>query len=126
MERSPLLSALCLLSFTGNSMACLVYLSAALFNQSATTLIGKWSSVHDTSGLTVPYFLIFALLNALSFAGVYNMWKLHKKGYWIYLASRISILIIPVIWLGTGAFSMVAFLFALLFAVLYANEMRKL
>jgi hypothetical protein len=122
-KRSPLLEALCILSFAGNGIAILMYLIAALWNQPARQWIMEWSSMYDVSRYTSIYFLIFTLLYVLSFIGVLKMWRLKKTGFLLYFVSQTSILFLPSAWQGKPVFSSVVVIFTLLFTILYAWEL---
>jgi hypothetical protein len=125
-KRSPLLEALCILSFAGNGIAMLVFLIAAVWNQPARQWIKEWSSMYDVSGYTQVYFLIFTFLYTLSFIGVLQMWKLKKTGFLFYFASQTTILFLPSLWLGKPVFSSVVIIFTILFIVLYAREIFRI
>lgn len=122
-KRSTLLEALCILSFAGNGIAFLAYLSASVFNRGAVKWIREWSSQYDISVLTPVYFLAFALLYAISFVGVLSMWKLKRSGFWLYLFSQSAILLLPSVWFREPVFPSVVVIFTLLFIVLYAKEL---
>ena len=92
-----MLEALCLLSFTGNGLAFLAYILIALFFRKAAPWIIKAGSVPEHLTLSAEYFLIFGLLFAVSFFGVYKMWNMHKPGFYIYLAARIAIIFYPLV-----------------------------
>jgi hypothetical protein len=125
-KRSPLLEALCILSFAGNGIAILIYLIAAVWNEPARQWIREWSSMYDVSGYTSIYFLIFTLLYALSFIGVLQMWRLKKTGFFFYFASQVAILFLPSLWLGKPVYSSVVIIFTILFTVLYARELLRI
>jgi hypothetical protein len=125
-RRSPLLQALCILSFTGNVIGFLLYLSAAVLNREVRILISEISDTRETSPYTVLYFLIFALLYALSFTGVWKMWHLKKIGFLCYMFSQFAILALPFIWPGNQAFSSVAVIFTVLFVFLFGIQMKKI
>jgi hypothetical protein len=125
-KRSPLLEALCILSFAGNSIALAMYLVATVWNQPARQWIKEWSSMYDVSGYTSIYFLIFTFLYALSFTGVLQMWRMKKTGFLIYFASQTTILFLPSLWMGKPVFSSVVIIFTILFIALYAREIFRI
>jgi hypothetical protein len=125
-KRSPLLEALCILSFAGNGIAIAIYLVAAVWNQPARQWIKEWSSMYDVSGYTSVYFLIFTLLYVLSFIGVLWMWRLKKTGFLFYISSQIAIMFLPSLWMGKPVFSSVVIIFTILFIVLYARVYLKM
>jgi hypothetical protein len=126
LKRSPLLEALCILSFAGNGIAIGIYLVATVWNQPARQWIKEWSSMYDVSGYTSIYFLIFTTLYALSFIGVIKMWRLKKTGFLFYIASQTAILFLPSLWLGKPVFSSVVIIFTVLFILLYALEFLRI
>jgi hypothetical protein len=126
VTRSPLLKALCILSFTGNGFGFLLYLTAAIMNQNAREWIGELSSLHDTSRLTPVYFSLFSLFYVVSFIGVWKMWNVKKTGFLYYSFSQLAILVLPLIWIGSQAFSSVVLIFTVLFVTLFGIQMKKL
>jgi hypothetical protein len=125
-KRSPLLEALCILSFAGNGIAIAIYLVAAVWNQPARQWIKEWSSMYDVSGFTSIYFLIFTLLYSVSFIGVLKMWHLQKSGFFFYFVSQAAILFLPSVWMGKPVFSSISIIFTVLFVVLYAREYLRM
>jgi hypothetical protein len=125
-KRSPLLEALCILSFAGNGIAIVMYLIATVWNQPARQWIREWSSMYDVSGFTYKYFLIFTFLYALSLFGVLQMWHKKNTGFLFYIASQIVLMFLPSLWAGKPVFSSVVIIFTILFIVLYAREFLKL
>jgi len=126
INRKPLLTALCILSFAGNGIAFLVYLFAAILNRQAREYIGAVGSVSDKTKPTPLYFGLFALLYAISFFSVVRMWNLKRAGFAGYFAAQTAILFLPVVWPGAQAFSSVAVIFTLLFLVLYGISMQRI
>jgi hypothetical protein len=122
-KRSPLLEALCILSFAGNGIAIGMYLIATVWNQPAREWIKEWSSIFDVTRLTTSYFLIFTILYAFSFFGVLMMWRLKKKGFLLYVISQTAILFLPSFWQGKPVFTSVVIIFTVLFIALYASEL---
>jgi hypothetical protein len=118
--RSPLLEALCILSFTGNGIAIFIYLSAAIWNPIAQDLIREWSSMNDVSHLTSVCFLLFTLLYVISLCGVVLMWRLIKPGFFFYAVSQVGILALTAHWPGMQMVSSVQYIFTALFISLYA------
>jgi hypothetical protein len=125
-KRSPLLEALCILSFAGNGVAILIYLIATVWNQPVRQWIKEWSSMYDVSGYTSSYFLIFTILYALSFIGVLQMWRLKKTGFLLYFSSQTVVLFLPSLWMGKPVFSSVVIIFTFLFIILYARELLRI
>jgi hypothetical protein len=125
-KRTPLLEALCILSFAGNGIAILMYGIATVWNQPVREWIKEWSSMYDVSGYTQIYFLIFTILYAFSFLGVIKMWRLKKTGFLYYFFSQTAILFIPTLWQGKPVFSSVVIIFTILFIALYSRETLRM
>lgn len=125
-ERPRVLEALCLLSFIGSGGGALFYFLAGAFYGKSQEYILKYSSMHSTEELSAVYFLLMGFLFGSSFFGVHRMWKLKRSGFFIYLAAQLTILMLPLLWLGTGAFSAVVLIFTVLFAGAYASQYKSL
>ena len=125
-ERPRVLEALCFLSFLGSGGAAVLYILAALFFGKAQEYILKYSSMHTTESISPVYFLSLGLLFMASFYGVLLMWKLKRSGFFIYVSAQLGVLLLPLFWLGTGAFSAVVLIFTVLFAGAYASQYKCL
>jgi hypothetical protein len=125
-ERPRVLEALCLLSFLGSGGAAALYFLAAVFFGKAKEYILEYSSMHTMESISPVYFLSLSLLFMASFYGVIRMWQLSRSGFFIYVLAQLIILLLPIFWLGTGAFSAVVLIFTLLFAGAYASQYKYL
>ena len=129
MEHNPRprpLEALCLMSFIGSGAAALLYLTGSVFFEKASDIIIEYTSAHSTEQISPRYFLTLAVLYILSLQGVNEMWKLHRRGFFIYAAAQLSILAVPLLRMGKDAFSAVSVIFTVLFIVAYATQFRSL
>jgi hypothetical protein len=124
-KRTPMLEALCLLSFTGNGMAFVANVLIALFFRKTGPWIMEAGSVPEQLSLSAEYFLIFGLFFAISIFGVFLMWNLRISGFYIYLAARIAIISYPLVMAGRGAFSAVVLIFSLVFILLYSFQVYR-
>lgn len=120
MNKRPILyTSACILSFTGSGIAALAYFSASVFYN----LISEWviSITSDLSmqGTSRFYFLLLAFAHTFSLLGVISLWKFRKTGFYIYLLSQLSIIFLPVIFIGSNSFSLINFVFTFLFSVIY-------
>jgi hypothetical protein len=70
------------------------------------------------------------LMAVLSLFGVWNMWNLRKRGFWIYLAASVGALVIPATILGGGLMASIGITFmgfiSLVFVVLYALNLKEM
>lgn len=103
--RSPFLSALCILTFTGSTIGFIGYFLASLFFDKTTELIIKFSSWHSANTISPLYFTILMAMFALSLTGAIRIWKLHRDGFYLYILSQLIILFLPVIWIDWNTFS---------------------
>ena len=118
-KRPDFLSALCVLTFIGSSVAFVGYFLASLFFEQTSALIIKYSSWFSTNVISPIYFTVLMALYAGSLIGAIRMWKLHRNGFFIYTITQLLILFLPVIWINTQAFSVTNAIFITLFIVGY-------
>ena len=123
-QRSPLLSALCLLTFIGSSIGFIGYFLAALFFEKTSELIIKYSSWHSTEAISPFYFTLLMALFAISLTGAIRIWKLHRDGFFLYVFAQLAILFIPVIWIDWQAFSTTNAIFTTVFVAGYLFTAR--
>ena len=125
-NRPALLSALCILTFIGSGIAFIGYFVASLFFEKTKDLIVTYSSMHSAEGLSPLYFTALMALYALSLVGAIRIWKLHRGGLYIYVATQLLILFLPVIWMGGESFSTTNAIFTTIFVVGYTINFRYL
>jgi hypothetical protein len=123
-QRPPFLSALCLLTFMGNSIGFIGYFLAALFFEKTSELIIKYSSWHSTEAISPLYFTLLMALFALSLTGAIRMWKLHRDGFYLYVFAQLSILFVPVLWIDWQALSTTNAIFTTIFVVGYGLNLK--
>lgn len=120
MNRRPILySSACILSFIGSGLAALAYFSASVYYN----FISDWviSITNDLSiqGTSRYYFLLLALAHFLSLYAVISLWKFRKNAFYLYLVAQLSIMFLPVLFVGKNSFSVVNFIFTFVFTVAY-------
>ncbi len=125
-NRPEFLSALCILTFIGSSITFIGYFLASLFFERASEWIVKYSSWSTTESISPLYFTVLMAVSALSLTGAIRIWKLHRDGFFLYSVAQILLLLLPVVWINTDAFSSVNLIFALLFIVGYGLNWKKL
>lgn len=104
-NRSPLMTALCILTFTGSSIGFIGYFLASLFFEKTSELIIKYSSWNSVDAISPLYFTLLMALFAFSLTGAIRMWKFHRDGFYLYAIAQLLILFLPVIWINGSAFS---------------------
>jgi hypothetical protein len=113
--RTNLLTALCLLTFVGSTLSFFGYFLASMFFDKASDLIVKYSNWYSTEAISPLYFTIFMAFSAVSLVGAIRMWKLHRDGFFIYLAAQMFILFLPVVWIGWNSLAATQIIFTAIF-----------
>ncbi|MEN8117579.1 MAG: hypothetical protein ABFS16_11410 [Bacteroidota bacterium] len=123
-QRPPLLSALCILTFFGSTVAFFGYFLASIFFQKTSELIIKYSSWHTTEDISPLYFTVLMTLFAISLTGAIRMWKRHRDGFFLYFFSQLIILFLPAIWINWNALSTTNAIFTTVFIIGYGINWR--
>ena len=118
-NRPALLTALCILSFIGSTIAFIGYFLAALLFERTSELIIKYSSWNSVEAISPLYFTLLMALFALSLVGSIRMWKRHRDGFYLYSIAQLIILFLPAIWINWQAFSLSGAIFTTVFIVGY-------
>lgn len=119
-KRPLLLSTVIFLSVTGSSIAIFIYFPAAIFFDLFISLIEKWTNIQTPQKLVPLYFLIHGALYVLSLIGALNMRNMKKSGYFLYTGAQFTLLVVPLLWMGSHAFSMSNAVFSFLFIGIYS------
>lgn len=125
-QRPALLTALCILTFTGSSIGFAGYFIASLFFEKSSALIVQYSSWNSADAISPVYFTLLMALFALSLTGAIRMWKFHRDGLYLYVLSQLAILFIPVIWINWQAFSHTNAIFTVIFIAGYVLNRKWL
>lgn len=127
MEKKPILfEGACLFSLMGSSIGVLYTLIATVFFHNVTGKITQFTNMTATEHLSPLYFVILMAAFSLSLAGVIKLYRMQRSGLYFYLAAQAMILFIPVICLGSNAFSVTNTIFTLLFSGVYLFYYRRL
>lgn len=142
-QRPGFLTALCILTWVGCGISLIVSIMAYIAAKAAMALAGGFSSLAGTegekamselnNGMTNVYLSLGASVVGvlLCLFGSIMMWKLNKKGYFVYIAGQV----LPII--GTFAFAIpgasmgamtyvMALIFPILFIVLYGLNLKHM
>jgi len=125
-NRSDFLSALCILTFIGNTTSFIVYFLASVFFEKTSEIIIKYSNWHSAEAVSPFYFTLLMALSAVSLIGAIRMWKLHRDGFFIFTISQLIFLFLPVIWLGWNVFSVTGAIFTAVFVSGFAMNWKLL
>jgi hypothetical protein len=155
-HRSEFLTILCVLTFIGSGIMILsginnyreAELSTALMREqmqkSKAEVKTKSSNkegadlaesmINKALDVTVPektkqYSIASIICNAITLAGAMLMFRLNKKGFWVYLAGTLALVAAPVIVFGPGNFlsygmSIIFGFIGLVFVLLYSRNLK--
>ncbi len=113
------------LSTLGSGISAIAYLGAAIFYQPTLKLITHFTNLLATEGLSRLYFVVLAGFSLLSVTAVLSLWKNKRHGYFLYLFAQIALWAMPLIYLGTNAFSSTNTIFTVLFIAIYSRFYRQ-
>ncbi|HKI88788.1 MAG TPA: hypothetical protein VKA38_07170 [Draconibacterium sp.] len=114
-KRPVFLSALCVLTFIGSTIAFLSYFLASVFFDKTAEIIIKYSSWSSVEQISPMFFTALMVLYAFSLTGAIRMWKRHREGFYLYTFAQLVILFLPVIWVNSQSFSVTNAIFSLIF-----------
>lgn len=124
-ERPLLLSSAIALSKLGSGLATIAYLGSFIFYQRALLWIEKLTNSQTPEMLDRFYILAMAAISFVSLLGVIKMGKSKKSGFFFYLTAQISLIVVPIIHIGTNAFSTTNLIFTLIFIAIYSSFYRS-
>jgi hypothetical protein len=114
-HRPLLLTSLCILTFSGSTIAFLGYFLAAVLYPKSLEIIARFSSFRDVESIPSYYFTLFMLMYAFSLTGAIRMWKFRRDGFYFYSISQTVILFTPALQFDWHSVSMLNAVFTLLF-----------
>mgnify|MGYP000354189066 CR=1 FL=1 len=72
-----------------------------------------------TEKLSPIYFALLMAAFSISMTGAIKLYRMQRSGIYFYLVAQAVILFLPVIWLGSNAFSVTNAIFTLIFSGVY-------
>ncbi len=99
----------------------------AYYNAHTDAFPDQWGILLERS-LSVPqwYYLLSALLDATSIAGLWMMWKMRKNGFHYYTLSKLLLMLMPVLFLDRSFVGIGNIMIGILFIALYFYLLRSL
>ena len=127
MEKKPILyEGACLFSLMGSSIGILYTLITVVFFNFMMEKVVQVTNITATEHLSQLYFALLMAAFSISLAGVIKLYRMQRAGLYLYLVAQAMILFIPVIWLGSNAFSVTNTIFTLLFSSVYIYYFKHL
>lgn len=123
-QRPTFLTVLCILSFIGSPLSLISNIMSYMSMTGDDAITAMALQMLEAMGISInPVgYLINAVLCLGSLFGAFQMWKLKKMGYFIYVGATVGTVIITFVMLGglsMGGIAIVAVLLAAIFPVLY-------
>jgi hypothetical protein len=120
MEKKPLLyESACIFSIAGSSIGFIGMLITTVFFKTVTEKITEFTNITAAERLSPLYFALLMAAFSLSLAGAIKLYRMQRSGLYFYLIAQTMILFLPVIWLGSNAFSVTNAIFTVLFSGIY-------
>ena len=125
MRKKPILyEAACIFSMVGSSIGFISMLIATVFFRIVTEKIRSVTNITSTEKLSPLYFAMLMAAFSISLTGVIKLYRMQQAGIYFYLVAQTIILILPVVWLGSNAFSVTNVLFTTVFSAVYLYYIR--
>ncbi|MDO8928099.1 MAG: hypothetical protein Q7W54_03835 [Bacteroidota bacterium] len=120
MEKKPLLyESACIFSISGSCIGFISMLVSTIFFKTITEKIVEFTNITATEKLSPLYFALLMAAFSLSLAGAIKLYRMQRAGLYFYITAQTMILFLPVIWLGSNAFSVTNAIFTVLFSGIY-------
>jgi len=125
MRKKPLFyEAACAFSIAGSSIGFISMLIATVFFKIVTEKIRMVTNITSTEKLSPLYFAMLMAAFSISLTGAIKLYRMQQAGIYFYLAAQTFILLLPVVWLGSNAFSVTNVLFTAVFSSIYLYYIR--
>ena len=120
MGKKPILyESACIFSIAGSSIGFLSMLLSTVFFKTVTEKIVEFTNITAAERLSPLYFALLMAAFSISLTGAIKLYRMQLTGLYFYLVAQLIILFLPVIWLGSDAFSVTNSIFTLLFSGVY-------
>ncbi|HZL11440.1 MAG TPA: hypothetical protein VFC65_15750 [Prolixibacteraceae bacterium] len=125
MTKKPILyEAACIFSIIGSSIGFVSMFITTFFFKIVTEKISLLTNITATEKLSPIYFALLGTVFCISLVGAIKLYRMRRSGIYFYLMAQAVILFLPVIWLGSNAFSVTNAIFTLLFSGVYIYYYR--
>lgn len=123
-QRPFFLSILCVAIFSYSTLFILLFLTAVLFNSWITNVLNDFLAIGEVQQNSILLLSIIGIiLYSLSFYSAFLIWKLKRKGFFMFLISSLLIVSLPYFF-NFG--NMISAIVLLLLALLILLHFRKL
>jgi hypothetical protein len=108
----------------GSSIGFISMLIATVFFRIVTEKIRSVTNITSTEKLSQLYFILLMVAFSISLTGAIKLYRMQQAGIYFYLAAQTVILLLPVVWLGSNAFSVTNAIFTVVFSGVYLYYIR--
>lgn len=126
MRKPRFFESACIFSMIGSSLGLVMMMIATIFYSTVTEKIRMITDLTSTEKLSPVYFAFLMSGFAVSLAGAIKLYRWQRNGLFLYLPAQLFILFLPVIWMGSPAFSVTNAIFTLMFSSVYLWHFPKL
>jgi len=125
MRKKPIFyEAACVFSIIGSSLSFISMFISVIFFKIVTEKITSFTNITSTEKLSPFYFVMLMAAFSISLAGAIKLYHMQRSGIYFYLAAQTMVLLLPVVWLGSNAFSVTNTIFTVLFSGVYLYYIR--
>ncbi len=125
MQNKPLFfESACIFSIIGSAIGFISMFISSFFFRFITEKITSITNITATEKLSPTYFAFLGSAFCISFVGAIKLYRLRRSGLYLYLSAQALILFIPVLWLGSQAFSTTNAIFTTIFGTVYLYYFR--
>ena len=125
VQRPFFLSILCVAIFSYSTLFILLFLTGTLYNGWITKVLNDFltdGEIHHNSILIIS--LAGIILYSLSFVGAFFIWKLKRKGFYIYLISSLLIISLPYLFHFGNLISTIVLLVLIVLILLHFRKLN--
>jgi hypothetical protein len=127
MAKKPVIfEAASIFSIIGSSIGFVGMFLAAIFFQAAVAKITQLTNITATENLNPVYFAVLGTAFSISLIGAIKLFRAQRSGVYFYLIGQLAVMFIPVIHLGSDAFSPTNAIFTILFSGVYLYHFKRL
>ncbi len=134
-KRPELLKILCILTYIGSGLSLIsnsimfltIDIIREFYENGSFDFLAKdldLSTIEILISANAIFFMLQAILFALSIYGAYLMWNLKKAGFHFYTMAQIVLLILPQVFISGMPFPTFELLLSLIFVTLYARNLK--
>ena len=127
MKKKPILfESASIFSIMGSSIGFISMFISTFFFRIVTEKITSVTNITATEKLSPVYFATLMAAFCISLVGAIKLYRMQRAGLYLYITAQTMILFLPVIWLGSNAFSTTNAIFTLIFAGVYLTYYKSL